>query len=60
MRLMTQTPRQRTDVLMSLVPSLLRFISTLSRFTGLDILICALYLFWHAYPAPLVSLILKV
>ena len=52
MRLTTPTPRQCTDVSMSLVPSLLRSIFTLSRFIGLETLICDLYLFWHAYPVP--------
>lgn len=45
MRFMTRTTRQCTDVSKSLVPSFLRFIFTLSRFIGLEILICALYLF---------------
>lgn len=57
MRLMKRTPRQRTDVLKSLVPSLLKIIFALSCFIGLEILICALYLFWHTCPVPLLSLI---
>lgn len=35
MRLTKRTPRQRTDVLKSLVPSVLKMIFTLSRFIGL-------------------------
>lgn len=42
------------------MPSLLRFIFTLSRFIGLEVLICALYLFLACIPVPLVLLILEM
>lgn len=58
MRLMKRTTQQHTDVLKTLVPSLLEIIFTLSRFIGLKILMCVFNLVWHACPVPLVSLLL--
>lgn len=54
MRPMKRTARQRTDVLKSLVPSLLKIIFALSRFIGLKILICVFVLILARMPRAIV------